>query len=86
MFTFKAAYFLLLKVTGLCKKDNNWHFYVYLNNLFTSSAFIVLLQQQQQQILYIAAVTHLVELKVHLTYRLVWVRKTMLYKTEDGGS
>lgn len=43
-------------------------------------------QQQQQQMLCIAAVTHLVELKVHLTCRLVSVRKTMLYKSEDGGS
>lgn len=55
--------------------------------IYVLSVFIVLLQQQQQQqMLYIAAVTHLVELKVHLTCRLVWVRKTTLYKTEDEGS
>lgn len=54
--------------------------------IYLLSVFIVLLQQQQQQMLYIAAMTHLVELKVHWTCRLVWVQKTMLYKTEDGGS
>lgn len=47
---------------------------------------VLLQQQQRQQMLCTAAVTHLVELKVHLTCRLVWVRKTMLYKSEDGGS